>query len=276
MAVTLFRPTQLKKTLILKDFKIRRRKTAMRINVLLFLLTVISAAGFRSRAASAAEVGKPLKVCILSGCLTYASEESLPPFQKYLEQNYNVSCTRLVRKAVDDLPGLNQLDDCDVALVFIKRMQLKGEQLERFKKHMTSGRPVVAVRTASHAVQTWLDFDHEVLGGDYKNHYPLGPVTQISVTPEAATHPILAGVELTTANDALYMNRGHAADIQVLLEGTIPGQATEPVAWTRDYKGGRVFYTSLGAQNTFGAPAFRRMVVNALFWTARRETEPRK
>src|SRR5262249_16208965 len=64
---------------------------------------------------SAAEAPKPLKVCILSGCNTYNSEESLPPFQEFLEQNYNVKCVRVIRKATDDLPGLEQLDDCDVA-----------------------------------------------------------------------------------------------------------------------------------------------------------------
>ncbi|HWC89698.1 MAG TPA: ThuA domain-containing protein, partial [Pirellulales bacterium] len=216
-----------------------------------------------------------LRVCILSGCPTYASEDSLPPFQEYLEQTLNVSCTRLVRKAVDDLPGLEQLDNCDVALIFIKRMKLKGEQLERFKKYVTSGRPIVAVRTASHAVQTWLEFDHEVLGGNYHSHHPAGPSMTIKVEPGAATHPILAGVELTTAGDALYKNSGHATDIQVLLSGTIPAQPTEAIAWTRDYRGGRVFYTSLGAQDTFRTPSFRRMLANALFWTAGRSLEPK-
>jgi len=234
---------------------------------------IATLAGLGAAAAMADEAGKPLKVCILSGCETYKSEESLPPFQEFLERHYNVRCTRVVRKGVDDLPGLEQLDDCDVALVFIKRMQLKGEQLERFQKYVTSGRPVVAVRTASHAVQTWLEFDQEVLGGNYKSHHPVGPVTQIGVTPAGKAHPILADVELTKTNDALYKNLGHAANIQVLWEGAIPGQPTEPLAWTRDYKGGRIFYTSLGAQDTFQEPAFRRLLVNALFWTAKRDVE---
>ena len=32
----------------------------------------------------------------------------------------------------------------------------------------------------------------------------------------------------------------------LLLEGTIPGQAPEPIAWTNQYGKSRVFYTSLG------------------------------
>src|SRR5207247_8660193 len=142
--------------------------------------------------------------CRLSGCNTYNSEESLPPFQEYLENNYNVSATRVVRKADDDLPGLEQLEDCDVALVFIKRMKLKGEQLERFKRYATSGRPIVAVRTASHAVQTWLDFDREVLGGNYRSHHSVGPVMKIETIDGAERHPILAGAQINSANDALY------------------------------------------------------------------------
>jgi type 1 glutamine amidotransferase len=223
-----------------------------------------------------AEDGEPLKVCILSGCDTYDSETSLPPFQEYLEKNYHVSCARVVRKAADDLPGLEQLDDCNVALVFIKRMQLQGEQLRRFKKYARSGRPIVAVRTASHAVQTWLEFDREVLGGNYQGHHPVGPVTTIEVAAGAHEHPILNGVELTTANDSLYKNQGHADDIHVLLRGGIPGQPSEALAWTRDYNGSRVFYTSLGAQETFEQTAFRRMLANALFWTAGRDVQTRK
>src|SRR4029450_7367967 len=97
-------------------------KTEMRITL---CVLIVSLFGF-SAPATAAESGKLLKVCILSGCDTYNSEKSLPPFQKYLEENYNVRATRVVRKAEDDLPGLEQLDDCYVALVYIKRMQLKG------------------------------------------------------------------------------------------------------------------------------------------------------
>lgn len=226
--------------------------------------------------APAEETSKPLKVCILSGCDTYNSEKSLPPFQEFLEHNYNVRSTRVVRKAEDNLPGLEQLDDCDVALVFIKRMQLQGEQLERFKNYATSGRPIVAVRTASHAVQTWLEFDREVLGGNYHSHYDRGITTTVDVVPGAENHPVLAGVSITAVNDPLYKNGGHAEDIHVLLRGTIPTQPSEPLAWTRDYKNGRIFYTSLGAEDTFEQPGFRRLLANALFWTAGREVEMKK
>jgi type 1 glutamine amidotransferase len=121
-----------------------------------------------------------------------------------------------------------------------------------------------------------LEFDREVLGGNYRSHHPVGQITQIKVATGGQQHPILKDVELKQANDSLYKNEGHAADINVLLTGTIPGQPTEPLAWTRDYKGGRIFYTSLGAEDTFQNPAFRRMLANALFWTAGRDVAARK
>ena len=217
-----------------------------------------------------AKADEPLRVLILSGCPTYKSEESLPPFQEWLEKNYHVKCTRLVREG-NGFANLEKLDECDVLLVFFKRMNLEGEQLERFKKYVTSGKPVVGVRTASHAVQSWLDFDREVLGGNYHGHYDQGIECAVSRTEIGAKHPILNGVELSRVNDALYKNEGHAKDVTVLLEGDIPNQPDEALAWTREINGGRVFYTSLGAQDTFQLPDFRRMLANAIFWTAKRE-----
>ena len=35
---------------------------------------------------------------------------------------------------------------------------------------------IVALRTASHAFQNWLELDKEVWGGDYQGHYGAGPV----------------------------------------------------------------------------------------------------
>jgi type 1 glutamine amidotransferase len=53
-----------------------------------------------------------------------------------------------------------------------------------------------------------------------------------------------------------------------LLIGTIPGQEPEPVAWTNlaGAKQARVFFTSLGHIEDFENPAFRKLLVNGLFW----------
>src|SRR5262249_31659563 len=90
----------------------------------------------------------PLKVCLVSGSLEYESDKSLAAFRKYLEEKYPVKCSQAFRKSDDDLPGLENLETCDVMLLFTRRLTVGGEQLERIKKYCQGGKPVVAVRTA--------------------------------------------------------------------------------------------------------------------------------
>jgi type 1 glutamine amidotransferase len=227
-------------------------------------------AAVRVTAAAPVTEGKaPLKVCLVSGSQEYKSDVSLSVFQEYLESHYDVQCTRAFRKTDNDLPGLENLETCDVALFFTRRLTVGGEQLERVKKYCQSGKPIVALRTASHGFQNWLAFDKEVLGGNYSNHYKEGPITEVRILERAKDHPVLAGIRPFRSLGSLYKNTGVAKDVEVLLTGSIP-EHTEPIAWTRVHNGGRLFYTSLGHPEDFKDDNFRRMLVNALFWTAKR------
>jgi putative membrane-bound dehydrogenase-like protein len=221
------------------------------------------------------EKNPPLKVCLVSGSLEYESDASLAALQEYLEKTYNVQCSRAFRKTDEDLPGLENLETCDVMLLFTRRLKITGEQLDRVKKYCDAGKPVVGIRTASHAFQTWLDLDKEVLGGSYSNHYGKGPEITTQVTDKGKSHPILDGVGALKSAASLYKNPTNAPDTEPLLVGTA-GEHSDPVAWTRVRNGGRVFYTSLGDQADFKNDAFVRMIVNALFWTAKRSPEKKQ
>src|SRR5262249_2593730 len=159
----------------------------------------------------------------------------------------------------NNLPGLENLDMCDVAVLFTRRLTIDGEQLDRVKKYCLSGKPLVGIRTASHAFQNWLDLDKEVLGGMYTGPYAAGPMTVVEFKSKG--HPIPKGVKPFQSVGSLYKNKGIAKDVDVLLTGSIPDQS-EPVAWTRAYKGGRIFYTSLGHQKDFEDENFLRMIAN--------------
>jgi putative membrane-bound dehydrogenase-like protein len=211
---------------------------------------------------------KMLNVCLVSGAVEYDSDKSLAALEEYLEKHYNVKCTRAFRKADDDLPGLENLENCDVILLFARRLTIKGEQLERIKKYSTSGKPIVAVRTASHAFQNWLALDKEVFGGDYQNHYSEKLKTKVRIADKGKDHPILLGFKPFESAGSLYKNPHVAKDVEILLTGD-NGEHTEPIAWTRTHKGGRIFYTSLGHQRDFENDSFRRMLANALFWTTK-------
>ena len=226
---------------------------------------------------SPAAGAKPLAICLVSGALEYNSNESLADFQKYLESKYHVNCSRAFIEGDDEehLPGLENLENCDAMLLFTRRLKLSGDELERIKNYCLSGRPIVGVRTASHGIQTWLELDAEVLGGNYQGHWRNDLETQVQIVPDARDHPLLEGVAPFVSAGSLYKNAGLASDCRVLMRGTSP-EGTEPIAWTRDYKGGRIFYTSLGHQRDFQEESFRRLLANALFWAAGRDVEPVK
>lgn len=228
-------------------------------------LVVLSASLF---AAGAGEK-KALKVCLVSGSLEYDSDTSLAKLQTYLEKNYPIQCSRAFRKTDADVPGLENLDTCDVMVLFTRRLQLKGEQLERVKKYCAAGKPIVGIRTASHAFQTWLDLDKDILGGNYKGHFGAGIPCAVKIEDKAKDHPILKGVKPYQSAGSLYKNIGLAKDVDILLTGAIPDQ-TEPIAWTRLNQGGRVFYTSLGHQKDFDEESFLRLLANGILWTAQK------
>jgi type 1 glutamine amidotransferase len=214
-----------------------------------------------------ARKAEPLRVCLVSGSVEYKSDESLSAYQSILERDGRVACSRAFRRTDEDLPGLEALETCDVMLLFTRRLKIDGEQLERVKAYCAAGRPIVGVRTASHAFQNWLALDREVLGGNYKGHYPDGPVTETTITELGQQHPILQGVEPMKSVGSLYRNQGLAADSHVLMTGAIP-EHTEPIAWHRMHEGGRVFYTSLGHPEDFKNEQFLRMLTQAIWWAA--------
>jgi type 1 glutamine amidotransferase len=213
-----------------------------------------------------------LKVCLVSGSGEYKSNESLATLQKLLESRYAVECTRAfwTEGRSDDLPGLEALDSTDVMVLFTKRLKIAGEQLERVKKYCLSGKPIVGIRTASHAFQNWLALDAEVFGGDYHGHYRGGDTVDIKMVGTNSRHPILKNIKNFTSTCKIYKNPKVAEDVDVLLTGTMP-DSTQPVAWARNFKSGRVFYTSLGDPHDFRNEEFQKLLINALQWTTRRQ-----
>jgi type 1 glutamine amidotransferase len=211
----------------------------------------------------------PLRICLLSASNEYESDKSLADFQSYLENRYRVTCQRAFGKDKgDSLPGLEALDTADLMIVFTRRIKLPVDQLERIKKYVASGRPIIGLRTASHAFENYMEFDREVLGGGYKGHYT-NALAEVQIAPGQTGHPVLAGVKPFISRK-LYKNPSLADNDTVLLKGSIPGH-TEPVAWVRRHGHSRVFYTSLGVQEDFTRESFRQLLVNAVFWTSGRD-----
>ena len=133
-------------------------------------------------------------VVLLSGESLYGSATTLPQLAKRLEQQHGYRCTVIVREEKHRFPGLGALGQADLVIVYARRMQLPAGQLGQMKRYVESGKPVIGLRTASHAFQNWLEFDKLVLGGNYQGHHKNNLSGNASVVPAAKGRPILDGV----------------------------------------------------------------------------------
>ena len=214
-------------------------------------------------------------VVLFSGESLYGSATTLPRFAKRLGQEHGYHCTVIVRKEEHRFPSLDSLGQAALVIVFARRMQLPAEQLGQVKQYIESGKPVIGLRTASHAIQNWLEFDKLVLGGNYQGHHKNNLSGNASIVPAAKGHPILDGVaDEFKMGGSLYKNTTLARAAKPLLSGAVEGHPAEPVAWTHSYKGNRTFYTSLGHADDFANPNFPKLVTNAIAWCLGADARP--
>ncbi len=178
----------------------------------------------------------------------------------------------------DDFPGLEAaLKQADLLVISVRRRAPKQGQLDAVRAHLQAGKPVITLRTSSHAFHikgkqppaghaTWEAFDPEVLGGNYSNHYG-GDAYAISVAPGASEHPLLSGVKLKQG-DKLYRSGPLVKAAVPVLMGTLEGNPSEPVVWTHVYgpNKARVVATSMGTVEDFKDAGFRRLMLNAFYW----------
>lgn len=248
-----------------------------------YVCPTIASTVFTGRPAFRFKNDKRPRVVFLSAESEYGAVETLPEFAHELQIKYGLSCEILQgspeKRSEDrhELAGLEALVNADLAVVFMRRRALHPDQMKYFRDYVAAGKPLIALRTASHAFDTrgrapegyaeWPTFDPEILGGNYHGHHGAGPRCTVTIAADAEDHPILAGVKLPFISDgSLYEVRPLAESTTQLLIGTIPDKEPEPVAWTNRVGRSRVFSTSLGHPDDFTNVSFRQMLVNAVFW----------
>jgi len=187
-----------------------------------------------------------------------------------------------------NLENVQALEEADLAVFFIRRRAMAPEKMVMIKDYVASGRPVLAIRTASHAFDAkakiprpneglwatneneseflaqWEDFDKDVLGGNYQGHYGhLEMGTDVFIVPGMENHPLLQGVDPQfNSPNWLYKNRPLRSDnLQVLLLGSNPEALGEPVLWINNKN---VIYTSLGHWDDWKIDSFRNLMLNVV------------
>ena len=248
-----------------------------------FVCPTITSTMFTAKPQFSFKNDKRPRMVFISAESEYGAAESCPDFAHELEMKYGLNCEILqgsITKGGEGrnfISGMEALEKADLVLVFVRRRAFQAEQMKYFRDYLDRGKPLIGLRTASHAFDAkgkgpeghveWPEFDPEVLGGNYHGHYGGGPVTTVTPAGGAIDHPILAGVRLPfTSIGSLYEAGPLTKSTKLLLVGTIPKQLPEPVAWTNRYKKSRVFYSSLGHPKDFENPQFRRLLINAVFW----------
>ncbi len=149
--------------------------------------------------------------------------------------------------------------------------------LERFVR---GGRGFVGVHAAADTEHDWPWYGRLV--GAFFTSHPALPV-EVTTTTESASHASTAHLPPTFQfTDEIYnFDRNPRADNTILLTideaGFIypnvpPGPsmgADHPVAWCKDYEGGRSFYTNFGHRpETWDDPRFQRHLISAIHWAA--------
>jgi len=213
----------------------------------------------------------------------YDTRRTLPEFAlHHLGRRFRVSQVHASLNSRSEIPGLDALETADIALFSIRRRVLPTADMDRVRRFVKSGKPVVGLRTSSHAfalrdarpaegLTDWPQFGLDVFGAAYLGHHQQRRTRSARVRTTGSDHPILKQISVTDfgLSATLYRTGPLRKDTSVLWNATAEDGLRQPVAWTyRRPDGGRSFYTSLGHPADFQKAAFRQLLSNALHWCA--------
>ena len=256
--------------------------------------------------------GAGKRVVLVSGDEEYRSEEALPMLGEVLAAHHGFDATALFAinpetgeidpLTLDNIPGLEALDSADCMIIATRFRELPDEQMKHIIDFIEAGKPVIGMRTATHAFRYKKNpespyakydctsetfeggFGRQVLGETWVSHHGDhgSESTRGVVNPEHASHPILTGVKDVWGTTDVYTVTEIIGRPDVLLNGQVlrgmkPDDEPNldkplmPLAWTKEYTGdkgntSKVFCTTMGASTDYLCADLRRLIVNAVYW----------
>ena len=263
--------------------------------------------------------GVGMNVVLVAADDEYRSEELIPQLAKILSVHHGFNCRVLfamdrVRGVIDpeirdNIPGLEALEYADLMVLFSRFRELPDSQMKWIVDYLESGRPLVGLRTSTHAFR-YVDqpesryarysfdskdprggFGRQVLGETWISHYGTHQKesTRGLVAKNAKDHPIVQGCHDIWGPSDVYAITKLPLDSQPLILGQVlsgmapgdnphPEKKLVPVAWTRYHRGKldkvcRTFTTTMGHAGDFQSEGFRRLLVNACYWAVEMEDQ---
>ena len=255
-------------------------------------------------------------IVLVAGDDEYRSEELIPQLGRILAARHGCRSTVLfavdpntgvIDPAAQNIPGLEALDSksrakADLLVIFTRFRELPDEQMKHLAGYIETGKPVLGLRTATHAFNytrhkdspyakySWNSksfpggFGRQVLGETWINHYGVhnAESTRATIAPGREQDPIVRGVGEIWGPSDVYAITTLSGDSRPLLMGHVlagmkPTDAINdkkpplPVAWTKTYTGAqgkaaRIFTTTMGHCGDLQNENFRRLLVNACYW----------
>jgi uncharacterized protein len=174
------------------------------------------------------------------------------------------------------------LKDFDAVMFFTTgELPISDTQKRDLLDFVRSGKGFGGVHSATDTFYKWPEYG-ELIGAYFQNH----PWTEeVTIRVKDPDSPLVAHLAPSfRIKDEIYQVRNFAADrVHVLLEldtssvnmsapGINPGASEFPLAWTRNYGAGRVFYNALGHfDSTWTDPGIRKMMLQAMLWLTRQD-----
>lgn len=264
------------------------------------------------------EVGK--HIVLLAGDEEYRSEEAMPMLGKLLSQKHGFQCTVIFSMSDDgtidpnnqnNMPGIDALESADLVIMSLRFRNLPDEQMVHFDNYLKSGKPIIGLRTSTHAFNIPKDsessfrhysfnsrekwkggFGQQVLGDTWINHHGQhkSQSTGGVINEEFENHPILRGVEDVWGPTDVYGIRNLTDDAKILMYGAVlegmeqndapvEGKKNDPmmpVAWLKSFENENgnvtnVMCTTMGASNDLANEGLRRLVINSAYFLLDRE-----
>lgn len=227
--------------------------------------------------AGAAGAADPIRVLLITGGHGFDRE----PYLQVFRDNPEIALTHLEHgKGTADAWDRADLAACDVVLLYDMPKAITPAQQARFRSLFERGTGLLVTHHALVSYQGWADYER-IIGGRYLEQPEKGGPAGVTpsgyehdvdlpVVIAARDHPVTAGLDDFKILDEIYWGFRVGADVTPLLTTTHP-KSGKPLAWCRTEGKSRVAYVLLGhGPSAFGDANFRRLMANAIRWTARR------
>ena len=129
-------------------------KSSLPVWSVVFALVVVCLAAVVTTVVTDAQSRAP-HVVFVTGDDEYRSEITMPMIAAILEKRHgmktSVAYARPIPQTKGNIEGLEALDTADLAVVFLRFRALPDDQLARIMKYVDAGKPLVGLRTSTHA-----------------------------------------------------------------------------------------------------------------------------